>query len=321
MAKTLLQIGNNVLTELQLPTVSSFIGNNDVNAALIVALLNESGEEIRDLPEGGWTFFRSEFNLIVNTPVTTTGNITQNSAVITNIQPNTNGLTAGIMAISGNGIPVSSRIKSVDSSSQVTMTMAATSNATSEAILFGQDMYALSSDFKAFINRTFWDRTNHWELLGPTSPQMDQWHKSGIVATGPRRYFRILGHLTQTFQIWPPPFEIANPVQFAMEYFSNAWVNVNGAGTTTASAFTSDTDTTFIDDRALIKWCKWKFQQAKGMAFDVFRNDAIDFVKTLIARDGAAETLMLAKRYPNMFLSPTQVQDGNFPGPISSNTN
>lgn len=328
MAKTLLQIGQAVENELGLPASTSFVGNtSDLFAVQILSLANEAGEEIRDYPEGGWNSMKSETTIFVVPPVALTGNITQNSNVITNILPNTTGLTvagggagAGSYAISGNAIPQASRIKSIDSTSQVTMTMEATATTTSDAILFAQDTYALPSDFKAYQNRTFWDRNNHWEIIGPSSPQMDQWHKSGIVATGPRRWFRQLGHLSNTFQIWPPPIELVNPLQISFEYFSTDWVAIGGSTTSTSSAFTTDADTTYIDDRLLIKWIKWKYQQAKGFAFDVFRNDAIDFGKTLIARDGAAETLYLAKRIHSMFLSPSQVIDGNYPGPIGPNS-
>ena len=321
MAKTLLQITNNVLAEIGLPQVTSVIGNTDLTVAQVLALANESGEEIRDYPEGSWTFMKSQFILIASPPIATTGNITQNSAVITNILPNTTGLVAGSYAIAGNAIPTSAMIASVDSSSQITMDMEATGTSTAEAILFGQNLYALPSDFKGYQNRTFWDRTNHWELLGPASPQLDQWHRSGIVATGPRRWFRQFGHLSNTFMLWPPPFELVNPLQIVFEYFSTNWVAINGSATNSASAFTTDADTTYIDDRLLVKWTKWKFQQAKGLAFDTYRNDALDFMKTLIARDGAAPTLYLAKRIHSMYLSPSQIVDGNYPGSIGPNMN
>ncbi len=320
--KTLLQIGNEVLNGIGLSSQPSFIGSTQPNAILVLALLNESGEEIRDYPEGSWTFFRNEFNIVIVPPVVTTGNITLNSPTITNIIPNTSGITAGVTAysIAGNAIPVASRIKSIDSLNQITMTMSATGNSTAEAILFGQDLYPAPSDFKGFQNRTFWDRTNHWELLGPQSPQMDQWHRSGIVATGPRRYFRVIGHAANTFRIWPPPFEVVNPIQFAYEYFGTDWVNLLGTNLATAANFVNDTDTTYIDDRLLIRWGKWKFQEAKGMAFDTIRNDAIDYMKPLIARDGGGETLHMAKHVHSQFLSPSQVIDGSFPGSTGPNS-
>ena len=55
-----------------------------------------------------------------------------------------------------------------------------------------------------YIGQTWWDRTNRWALLGPDSPQIDQWHRSGIYVTGPRRHFRQIGNTTNAWRIWPP---------------------------------------------------------------------------------------------------------------------
>lgn len=319
---TLLQIVNKAQAELGLPQSTSVINNtSDPVAVQMLALSNEAGEELRDYPDTGWTSMFVEFDLAVVPPVATTANTTANSAVITNITPNTSGLTAGASSysIAGNAIPTAARIKSIDSSSQVTMTMEATGASTSEAVLFVQDTYPLPSDYKYTQNRTQWDRTNHWELLGPDSPQMDMWHRSGIVAMGPRRHFRQIGHATNTWRLWPPPTEITAPIQLAFEYVSTDWVNISGTNITTSDFWTTDADTSYLDSRALVKWLKWKYQQAKGFAFDVFRNDCIEFVETLIARDGAAPTLHMSKRVHTMFLSPAQIIDGNFPGPIGPN--
>lgn len=317
--KTLLQIVNAVQSELGLPQSTSIIGNtSDFSAVQLLALCNETGEEIRDYAEDGWRNMSVEFNLVVNAPIIVTGNVGNNSAVITGISPNTTGIAASTFMVSGSSIPTAARVKSVDSSSQVTMTMEATGAATAASLTFAQDTYSLPSDYKTTTNRSWWDRTNRWELLGPDSPQMDQWHRSGIVVTGPRRHFRMIGRsVPAQYRLWPQPSEITNPLQLAFEYQSTDWVSTS---TGTSAAWTADTDTSFLDDRALIKWLKWKYQQAKGLAYDVFRNDAIDFVDTLIARDGAAPTLNMTKRVHPIFISPANVQDGFFPGPVGPNT-
>lgn len=320
--KTLLQIVNTAQLELGLPQSTSIVGNtSDFASQQFLALLNSAGEELRDYPEGGWMNMQVEFNLVVNTPISVTGNVSNNSAVITNITPNTTGISAGTFMVSGSSIPTAARVKSVDSTSQITMTMEATGADTGATLTFSQDTYTLPSDYKYTQNRTWWDRTNRWELLGPDSPQMDQWHRSGIVVTGPRRHFRAIGRsIPYQFRLWPQPSEITNPLQIAFEYLSTDWVNVHGAGTATAAAFANDDDTSFLDDRALIMMLKWKRQQVKGFAFDTLRNDALDFIDTLVARDGAAPTLQMTKRQNPIFISPANVQDGFFPGPVGPNT-
>lgn len=318
--KTLLAIVNAAQDELGLPRSTTVVGNTtDVRAVQMLALCNEAGEEIRDYAEDGWRNMAIEFNLVVNPPIVVIGNVGLNSPVITGITPNTTGILANTFMVSGASIPTAARVNSVDSSSQVTMSMEATAATTGATLTFSQDTYAVPADYKTTTNRTWWDRSNRWELLGPDSPQMDQWHRSGIVVTGPRRHFRFIGRsVPAQYRLWPQPSEIINPLQIVFEYQSTDWV-VQAAGGT-AAAWTADTDTAFLDDRALIKWLKWKYKQAKGFAFTVERNDAIDFTDTLIARDGAAPTLNMVKRVHPIFISPANVQDGFFPGPVGPNT-
>src|SRR5215467_3170199 len=320
--KTILQIVNAAQDELGLTRSTSLVGNtSDLSATQFLALLNSAGEELRDYAEDGWRNMAVEFNLVVNAPITNTvGDVGLNSAVITNIQPNTTGISANTFMVSGASIPTAARVKSVDSTHQITMSMEATAAASATPLNFSQDTYPLPSDYKTTTNRSWWDRSNRWELLGPDSPQMDQWHRSGIVVTGPRRHFREIGRSVPTqIRFWPQPSEIINPLQLVFEYQSTDWVQVTG-GSTTAAAIQNDTDTSFLDDRALIKWLKWMRQQAKGFAYDVLRNDAIDFTDTLIARDGAAPTLNMVKRVHPIFISPANVQDGFYPGPVGPNT-
>ena len=324
--RTLLGIINQAQQELGLPQSSTIIGNTDPTTVQMLGMAQKTGEEIRDIPEEGWTTMGAEFNLAVTVPTTTTGNTTLNSPIITGI-PSTSGLAANAWVVTGSTIPTAARIKSVDSSSQVTMTMVATGAATATPLVFAQDTYALSSDFRGPKNRTWWDRTNRWELLGPDSPQMDQWHRSGIVATGPRRHFRMVGRLqgsNPTYRLWPPPAEITAPIQIAFEYFSTDWILLQGgaplppAAQTFSSVWVNDTDVPVLDDRAIIDGIKWRFWKMKGFNYKDDRNDWLDLVDRLIARDGAAPTLQLAKRQHPIFISPANVQDGFFPGPVGS---
>jgi hypothetical protein len=178
----------------------------------------------------------------------------------------------------------------------------------------------MPSGFDWFNNRTMWDRTNRWELLGPDSPQMDQWHRSGIVATGPRRHFRQLGPYSSAFRIWPPPLEITSPLQLVFEYLSNAAVNAQNADTTFTQYFENDTDTCLLDDQAIILGIKWMFWEIKGFNYAAMQARWVDYVDRLIARDGAAPTLSMAKRVHPVFVSPANVQDGFFPGPVGPNS-
>lgn len=319
MTLSLLGIVNNVQNELGLPAATTVIGNTDLTTTQLLALANRVIDLMRRMHPTGWSELMQEFEIVVTVPITTTGNTTVNSAVITNI-PSTSALAANYWAVTGNNIPQAARIKSVDSTSQITMTMNATGTNTGASLIFSQDTYAYPSDYDFTQNRSHWDRTNRWELLGPDSAQMDQWHRSGIVATGPRRHWRKLGPLANRWRIWPAPSEIANPLQLVFEYLSINAVAVHGALTSFAQTFANDDDTPLLDDQAITMGIKWKFWEIKGFNFANMKNDWMDYVETLISRSEGAGTLQLAKRANPIFISPANVQDGFFAGPTGPNS-
>ena len=317
MPLTLLQIVQAAQGELGLPQSVSVVGNSDATTVQMYNLCNRVLDELRRMNR--WTVQQFEYNLVVSPPVNTTGTISVDSPVITNI-PNTSAILANYFAVSGNGIPQAARVLSVDSPTQITMTMESVGDALVGADLqFAQDTYPMPVGFDWFNNRTMWDRTNRWELLGPDSPQLDQWHRSGIVATGPRRHFRKVGPFADQFRIWPPPAEISEPLQLVFEYLSIAAVMVNGSQTTFAQYFMNDADQPLLDDQAIVLGLKWMFWEVKGFNYAAMQNRWIDYVERLIARDGAAPTLQLVNRVNPIFLSPANVQDGFFPGPVGPN--
>ncbi len=321
-SKTLLQLINAAQNELGLPQSSSVIGNTDKTTKQMLSLINVEVDELRKVHD--WTALQVEYNLIVNVPLMTTGDVANDSAVITNI-PDTSTLSAGNFQVIGPDVPTAARILSVDSPTQITMTMEATGTVAGASLLFAQDTYPEPPDFDHFQNRTWWDRTNRWELLGPDSPQLDQWHRSGIVVTGPRRHFRQVGRGIpqlggKNYRLWPPPAEIVNPVQLVFEYISNASILAGGTGSTYITEFASDSDICSLSDRCLINGLKWRFWQIKGFNYVPMQNDYADYVEREVARDGGAQTLQLAKRVHPIFISPANVQDGFFPGPVGPNS-
>jgi hypothetical protein len=328
MSLSILQIVQRCELELGLPMATTVYGGADTTTQQLAALADRVMDEMRRMHR--WTQLQWEFIIQVQPAIQTTGNMAANSSVITNI-PSTAGIQPYIFSVQGPGIPISARVASVDSPSQITMSMttANSSSVTGVTIQFAQDTYAMPPNFDRFINRTMWDRTNRWELLGPDSPQMDQWHRSGIVVTGPRRHFRkigpysntnLLGNYSDSFRIWPQPFEIAQPMQLVFEYISTQGVDVHGSATNFAQYFANDDDTCLLDENAMIIGMKWMFWEIKGFgSYVTLQQRFVDYMNRLIARDGAAETLTMVKRVHPIFISPANVQDGFFPGPVGPN--
>jgi hypothetical protein len=307
---TLIEIVQAVTGELGLVQPSTVVGATDLQTQQLYSLVNREGDNLKRAHN--WTVLQSLFTLNVGEPLVTTGDVTNGSAVITGI-PDTSAITAETFVVTGSNIPVAARVLSVDSSTQVTMDMVATGDATGTTLTFAKDTYPENSDFDRFLNGTAWDRTNRWALLGPDSPQLDEYHRSGIVTTGPRRHFRQVGSLTAgTYRIWPPPQTVDTPFQIAWEYLSLNWVRE--AGGALAASMTADTDTPILDSQAIILGVKWRFLQAKGIpTASSMQMEYNDYVAQLIARDGGAPTLTMGKRFQPYLLSPYNVQDANYP--------
>lgn len=318
--KTYLQIVQTACAEMGLIQPVSVATATDAQTLQLGALANAIGQDDLLKPYE-WTFLQKYFILNITKPISTTGTLSPNSAVITNI-PTTAGITASTFVCSGNAIPTSARVNSVDSTTQVTLDSQATvaSVTNSVSLLFAQDTYAQPADFDRFIDQTMWDRTNRWPLLGPSSPQEDQWHRSGVVTVGPRRHYRQTGQSPNNWRFWPPPGTGDTPMEFVQEYVSNGWVNVKGAGATFANAFVNDNDVPLFSDRAIIIGMKAKFKKDKGFDYAPFESEFIELVDELVAQDGPKGTLNLARKRFNPLITPATVQDGFFPGPTGPNS-
>lgn len=283
---------------------SVVIGTTDQQISQLAALTNALGNML--VSEYEWQKICKEHAFTFDQLVTT-GTTTSGSPIITGI-PSTTGLVALTWGVTGTGVPTPANILTVDSATQVTMDVNATASGTAVALTFTQLQYALPSDWNRQINRTHWDRTNHWEMLGPKSPQEWQWLKGGIVSTGPRVRYRIVGN---KFQIWPMQISESNVVY---EYVSNSWIYAASATTPTKSAFTVDTDTTIFRDRTMIAGLKYLFWQIKGFDTTAFEAQFFREVEKEKAQDKGAPTLSLAPSYNTVLISPANVPDGNVYG-------
>ncbi len=308
MSLTLLQIVSTVCAELGLQQPATVASSIDVGIQQLYALVNREGTELRKAND--WTALDTEFNILVSQPIVTVGNTFANTPVINGI-PSTAGLAPGLWTVSANSVPVASRILAINNATQIVMTMDATADSTGGTVTFAKDTYASPVDFDHYINRTWWDRTNRWELIGPDSPQRAEWNLSGIIPTGPRRHWRLIGPTNNNYRIWPPPGTLDTPIQLAFEYISNNWV-VDASGNY-KSSMTADTDQTVLDDQAVILGVKWRFFQIKQFDYRPMQMEYNDYVERLIARDGGAKTLSLNPRPYPLLIGPGNVPDGNWP--------
>ncbi len=305
---TLLQIVQTACNELGLTAPSQVVGSSDLQIKQLLALVNRDGIELYQSRD--WTCLQGEHIINLETPIDQTGTVVEGSTDITGLS-DTSVIEAGAYAVFGTGQPTAQRVSSILSPTSVRCEMEAIASAVGTTITFARDTYELPSDFDHYISHTWWDRTNHWMLIGPQSPQFDQWQRSGIVTTGPRLRWRQIGKRPTVWRVWPPPTAETVPDALVFEFVSDGWVeHVDG---TFGKRFTADTDLSLLDDDALILGVKWRMWQIKGFSYGAMQQEYIDYVNRLKARDGGMADLSMTRRGDPYLISSAQVQDGNWP--------
>lgn len=333
---SILEIIQTVCDELGLVRPATITNSTDLQTRQLLSLANRELKELQQ--DKQWTALQTEANLHVTQPIITTGDTTLNSYQITNI-PSTTGIIGYLFVCNAGNIPVAARVTQINDAHTVTLDEPATGTQVRVSCNFAQDTYPLPPDFSRFINQTWWDRTNRWALLGPDSPQVDQWHRSGVVTIGPRRHFRQIGPQipqgyggdfgadfnsdfnTQgsslyAYRLWPPPGATDTPIDIAYEYISN--YPVIGALVTPQPTFVADADFPVLDSNMILMGVKWRFFQIKGFDYQPLQQEHIDYVDRAYANDGGAKTLSLSPTRMNLLIQSSNVQDGNWPGNNSS---
>lgn len=298
---TMLQLIQQASAELGFDVPTSVAGNQQQQVVQWLALLNAVGYELQR--EHQWQKMTKEY--VFNTDyVTTTGDLTAGSAVVTNI-PSTTGLSSYYQAV-GTGINNATNILTVDSGTQVTLDQPATVSGTGVSITFSQVKYPFPSDFDRLIDRTNWDKSQHWEMLGPESAQQWQWLKSGYISTGPRVRFRPLDGL---FQIWPA---LGVDHVLGFEYVSNAWVLTSGATQPTLTSFTVDTQTCIFPDRLMVLGLKLKYFEIKSMDTTALWRDYNMQLSIAKAADAGSPTLSFAPRMSSVLVGWENIPDSSY---------
>jgi hypothetical protein len=169
----------------------------------------------------------------------------------------------------------------------------------------GTVSYSLASDYDRMIQDTGWDRTNHWRMVGPDTPQANrELLESNLVQVGVNKRFRLKG---TTVSIFPTPSTVETLVY---EYVSNEWA-ASSAGVAQTS-FLIDTDTSIFDPDLVKAEIKWRFMSAKGMFADGLKAEADDLRNLKIAGDLGGTVLSMEPDRAPPFLSLNNVPDGNF---------
>lgn len=295
----MLQLVQQVCNEIGIVAPTAVATNTSQDIIQILALMNASGYEL--LRKHDWRALTKPYSFFTSY-LTTTGTYTTAARTITAI-PTTAALDTTYMIV-GSGFPNATFIESVDSGTQVTASQFSTVNATNGTVYFQKVKYALPSDYDAIVPRTQWDKSKHWEMLGPEDAQQWEWLLSGFISTGPRVRWRLYGDY---FQIWPG---FSNAENLGFEYRSKGWANT--AAGVAKNSFTLDTDTAIYPDRLMVLMTKLKYFEAKG--FDttaMYRNWMLE-LETDIALDTSYANLSFAPKPGNILIGYDNIPDTGY---------
>ncbi len=308
---TLVEIVAAARAELGLfPLSPSVMSSNGEIDQQMLFLVNQMGTEL--MQSNTWTALQTEHVITTEPVIQTTGDLVEGSGVITNIAAGTSSLAATAWVVTGTGIVTSARIVSVDSPTQVTLTELATDTAAGVALTFAKDTYDIPADFQTFVSDTWWDRTNRWRLLGPTSPQQDQFLRSGIVTTSPRRNWRQVGRTPTAWRVWPPPQTTDPAMTWVYEYNSQYWATDSNGNPKVR--FSQDTDTCVYPDALMVAGLKLRFFQAKGMDTGALQATFDHLLQTALASDGGLSKLSMTGEAAGFrYIDYWNIPDGNFP--------
>ncbi len=295
---TLLQNIQDVCLELGLPVPSTVASTTDETVKQLQALFNRVGDTLTT--ENNWQFLAKEYRFST-VSYTYTGDVTEGSQTIANLS-GTTGLDTDFQ-VTGNGILQDTFVTGVNGT-DVSINIPGTGTFSGATLTFGQVSYDMPSDYDRTVNKTMYNKSNRWSVIGPKSAQEWQWIKASYITTGPRMRYRIMGN---KFTIWPMA---TTQVTLGFEYQSNGWVET--AGGTYTNKSTTDTDTFLFPDRLLVLGTKLKYFEIKGFDTTTLYADYQRELSKLKAQDAGADTLSMAPRYPNILLTQNNIPDTGF---------
>ncbi len=284
---------------------TTVIGNTNQDITQMLALINAEGDALAH--EKDWQ--AQQIQYIFTAPFYTyTGTTTSGSTSVTAMSS-----IAGISTnptyfqVTGIGIPQDCFVTAAVGST-VTLNQAATASGTAVSLTFSQILFAPPSDFDRQIDRTQWDKSKHWEMLGPNTPQQREWLRSGWISTGPRIRYSYMGGY---FMIWPP---LGSTESLSFEYVSKYWVLATAPTTLapTKQAFSVDTDTCIFPDALMRALIKLKYFEVKGFDTTAFYRDYTTQRDLAKGADAGSLTLSMAPRPSSVLIGWDNLPDSGY---------
>ena len=286
----MLQLVQQTAAELNLAVPTYVAGNSSQDTQQILALMNGVGYDL--LKEYDWQALQVQYRFYTQS-LTANATTVNGSNVLTFASGTDLSNVDKQWQLSGYNIPQDTYVISADNATKVVIMSQYASGNGVQSVVCAQTAYDLPADFETITDRTQWDKSKHWEMLGPEDAQQWQWLKSGYISTGPRVRWRILDG---QFQIWP----IMNTQEYlGWEYRSKGWARSDTGAV--KNSFTADTDTTVYDDRLMVLATKLKYFQVKSFDTTALSQDYQRYLSVIKANDKGAPNLSFAP-YPSKVL-------------------
>ena len=299
MSYNLLQLVQQVTAELNLAIPTYVIGNPSQDVQQVLALMNRAGYNL--VKEHDWQALELEYRFYTNA-ITTTCDTTNGTYLLNNI-PSTANLDSNYSII-GTSIPQDTYVDTVLDANSLTTTQLSSATSVGGTVTFSRTIYPLPPDYETITDNTHWDKTKHWQMLGPVDAQQWQWLKSGYISTGPRVRWRILGN---EFQIWPP----YNTQEYlGFEYRSKGFVRDTVGNV--LNSFQNDTDTTVLDDTIIVLATKLKYFQIKSFDTTALQQDYQRYLSIAKANDKGSATLSFAPQPSAVLIGWANIPDTGY---------
>lgn len=279
---------------------ATVIANTNQDVVQTLALVNAAGGDLGRAFQ--WQQMTKQYIFEANY-YQYTGNSTSGSTSLTGMSSIAN-LTA-LYAVTGNGVPQDTLVASATGTT-VVMNQEATSSNTGATYTFSEVLFEPPSDFDRLIDSTQWDKSKHWQMLGPETAQQREWLRSGYISTGPRvRYWQMGGY----WQIWPP---LGADETLATEYVSKWWIQATGAVAPTKEIYTVDTDTCIFPDPLMRALIKLKYFEAKGFDTTALYREYLAQRDLAFAHDSGSPNLSMAPRPATALLGWGNIPDSGY---------
>ena len=163
MSQTMLSLVQQTAAELNLAVPSFVIGNQSQDVQQILALMNGNGYDL--LKEYDWQSLQVQYRFY--TQSLTANATTVNGSNSLTFAPGTDlSNVTSQWQLSGYNIPQDTYVVSANNTTKVVVMSQMASGDGVQSVVCAQTAYDLPDDFETITNRTMWDKSKHWEMLG-----------------------------------------------------------------------------------------------------------------------------------------------------------